>query len=432
MFLYNAATQTFEDPDTYFMNKILNDDEILNHFTKGLSEDRVKHQKKFFGKNKIISSIKPLWYFIVKDFTKAITLIEFIQVIIFYLNGNYIFASIILTIIIIMNFKEALYRMHSEKKSKHLYGKRPVVTVLRNDGNLMYQKKINYSKVVPGDLIVLEPDVMYIMDMLLLKGEILVDESKVRGTTDFISKVGYYNDQKKVGNAFILSESICTEVLAPAQALVLSTGWNTRRGKYLLDVKYQPKKYYSYYKELYLWIIVMMVIFSIVSTVMVITIAGHLSKTVIFYEVLLLLVVYVNPVLLISFNMGIHYTSEHLEKNNVYTKEPEKLNLVSNLKYLCIDKTGTMTFPENELVGFLPKEGFAKKGQLPVQSKEAFEQNKELVEILACCSNIRMKEGEVKGMDMDLECFKASKFQISPENLNKRVPSESYIKAFGP
>lgn len=98
---------------------------------------------------------KTFWEYLLKDLTKPITLIEFLEVIIFYFNGNIVYASSLLVLVFGINIHEAFERVHAEHEQSKLLDKRPDIIVLRNENGIQKEMKIKYNNVVPGDIVLI-------------------------------------------------------------------------------------------------------------------------------------------------------------------------------------------------------------------------------------------------------------------------------------
>lgn len=84
-----------------------------------------------YGKNLIISKHTSFFSFLIMDLTKPITIIEFLEVIIFYFNGNYVYVIILLSMIFIVNYHEAEERIHAEHEQKKIYDHNVKIQVVR-------------------------------------------------------------------------------------------------------------------------------------------------------------------------------------------------------------------------------------------------------------------------------------------------------------
>uniref|UniRef100_K3WTC0 P-type ATPase A domain-containing protein n=1 Tax=Globisporangium ultimum (strain ATCC 200006 / CBS 805.95 / DAOM BR144) TaxID=431595 RepID=K3WTC0_GLOUD len=257
-----------------------------------------------------------------------------------------------------------------------------VLQMTRTHGGVAVQRDgvwqtIKASQLVPGDLVRVAENWDVPCDLVLLKGNVLCDESALTGESMPVQKFAIpttsrevYDPEDQGGKKYTLFAGAKTlfsgkRGFADAQkndeilAVVHATGALTVRGQLIQSILYPAKVRFKYDEHLKAFIFVLLV-FGIVSAAIamrfLIDNAGISNSLFAFVFGAFMLSAVVNPLIPVVVTIGQVNGMKRLQRRGIFCLNPERIALCGKVRVFAFDKTGTIT-----------KEGLDYRGCLPVQ-----------------------------------------------------------------
>ncbi len=382
----------------------------LNSNLSGLKEETIKQRLKKYGHNKIkktrkISGLK-IFLNQFKDFLILILIVALIisAIIPIYKKGinnlelKDLIDPIVILAILIMNAFLGFFQEYKAEKAIALLKKLSPekTTVIRNN----QIKEINSSKIVPGDIILLEEGDKISADARLIHVDYFkVDESTLTGESIPVTKI-----TKPLRGKQQLAEQInmvfagTMVVAGRAKAIVVNTGHKTEMGKIASLVQETQDTITPLQKRLQklgekLGIIVIAIAF----LVFVIGVINKFDITQMFMAGLSLAVAVIPEglpaVVTITLALGIR----KMYKKNALIRRIKSIETLGSITIICADKTGTLTKNDMEAKTLFIN------NQLITTEKGKFYQNKKeiepkklslLLDIAASCNNSTLHTGD--------------------------------------
>lgn len=259
-----------------------------------------------------------------------------------------------------------------------------VLQMTRTHGGVAVQRDgvwqtIKASQVVPGDLVRVAENWEVPCDLVLIKGNVLCDESALTGESMPVQKFAIptnsreaYDPEDQGGKKYTLFAGAKTlfsgkrsltddqkndEILA----IVHATGAHTVRGQLIQSILYPAKVRFKYNEHLKAFI-VFLIIFGVIAA----SIAMHflmnnvgLSNTLFaFVYGMYMMSAVVNPLIPVVVTLGQVNGTRRLQQRGIFCLNPERIALCGKVRVFAFDKTGTIT-----------KEGLDFRGCLPVEPK---------------------------------------------------------------
>ena len=327
---------------------------------KGLSNEEVKKSRYTYGTNEIKNKSKrTLLKIIIESLSDPIIkilLIAFAVKVVFLFENTNIFETIgILIAVLLASLISSMSEYSSEKSFEKLMLENSKINckVIRNGKNMT----VKVEEIVVGDSVVLEVGDKIPADGILVKGELIVDESNLTGETIEKEK-NVYNDNKLYRSSIVIAKKCIMKVT--------SVGENTYYGKIAESINTtntdSPLKLRltSLAKTISIigYIGAFLVIFSYLFNVLIIKNGFNLSKIIfsitnldfliphIIYALTLgvtIIVVSVPEGLPMMITLVLSSNMKRMIKDNVLVRKLTGIEAMGSINMLFTDKTGTLT-----------------------------------------------------------------------------------------
>lgn len=259
-----------------------------------------------------------------------------------------------------------------------------VLQMTRTHGGVAVQRDgvwqtIKASQVVPGDLVRVAENWEVPCDLVLIKGNVLCDESALTGESMPVQKFAIppnsrdaYDPEDQGGKKYTLFAGAKTlfsgkrsltddqkndEILA----IVHATGAHTVRGQLIQSILYPAKVRFKYNEHLKAFI-VFLIIFGVIAASIAMRFLMNnvgLSNTLFaFVYGMYMMSAVVNPLIPVVVTLGQVNGTRRLQQRGIFCLNPERIALCGKVRVFAFDKTGTIT-----------KEGLDFRGCLPVEPK---------------------------------------------------------------
>ncbi|WUR03240.1 cation-transporting ATPase [Vairimorpha necatrix] len=351
---------------------------------------------------------------------------------ILYIKIDYkIYAFIVSLIFFYGHFQQIYTEINIKKNLENSQNSKYVMT-FRN-------KKftsVNTSDLYPGDLICINPCKELFCDAVLLKGDVITDESFLTGEsvpicksssqrsviysgTSILRSINVPNNSEDTNSESLqrvlnlLSLNTPSNLADFALGVVVGTGFNTLRGKIMKDI-INPKPVHIDF------------LIAAYESIKHLAVASFLGSCLLFYYLKIhllwdtsqcwtyaldLFFSLASPTLYASLNIGMQISNINLKRENISCLNLERIYLGGNVEVAIFDKTGTLTSDGMELI-------------LIDNCVKIMKNIKEVDEItrigLSACHSVYELEGKYSGDTLDLEMLIFSESKLKYDNNNVR------------
>jgi len=312
--------------------------------SEGLSNSEVELRSKEFGYNEVPEiKASPLKAFLKKFWGITPWMLEF-TIILNFILGKDIEASIILGLLIF----NAIVGFVQEKNANS------AISVLKQKLQIKARVKRNKEwilipirEIVPGDLIRLRAGDIVPADVNIVNGFAEVDQSSITGES---------MEVEKLESNMLYSSSIIKE--GEITGIVNKTGNKTRFGRTIELVQIaKPKHHIQMIISMVVkWLLIIVLISLII--LIVLSLLENISFIEMIPLIAILLVATIPVALPTMFVISMALGSLELSKRGVLIVRLDSLDDVSTMNVLCLDKTGTLTLNKLSIIDVIPSVGY--------------------------------------------------------------------------
>ena len=353
--------------------------------------------KFFFGKNLVDLDRKSYFRLFIDEVAHPFNIFQIASIIIWLYEDYYLYALSIF-LISVMSSGITLYETHSNnEKLRNISRFSCKIKVLKNGAFF----EIDSSDLAPGNVVVLDSFVEICpCDLILIKGDAVVDESMLTGESVPVSKIPLHErEDSKFDFSLKNSSNIIycgTKILRsrgtlskPALGLVLKTGFETEKGQLILSILFPRPINFNFYSDSMKYIFILGII-AVLGFILSLYNQLRLKTTkyYVFSRALDLITVVVPPALPATMSIGTVFSLSRLKKKMIHCISPSKINVASKIDVFCFDKTGTLTEEGLDLYGITSSD----HGNLTLQSAYYLKEKQPdliLVKCMALCHSIQ-------------------------------------------
>ncbi|PWA00110.1 hypothetical protein BB558_003856 [Smittium angustum] len=300
------------------------------------------------------------------------------------------------------------FMLNAEKKIKKMAEYEDTCLVIRDDK----VTEISTKMLVLGDIIVVERGKRAPCDFVLLKGEVIVDESSLTGEATPIRKLEIRQDNQEnpgkistiLSGTHVLESSDLGE--KQSTGLVIGTGASSEKGKLIVKIL-SPREIQFIFN---LQIRVVMAILTIQGLIWFVLILWLLKKSAVasWFSAMYALVEIISPILPAALVIGQSVAVHNLRKKGIFCVDVPRVVVAGKIQMFCFDKTGTLT---NEGLGFNGINEIrnldGKAEILPLsKNKNSYSRIPSIG--LASCHSLSKLQDKMIGNPVDIEMFKSS------------------------
>ena len=305
-----------------------------------------------------------------------------------------------------------------------------------------YEDKVDSTRLVPGDIIYINPDEKVPCDLILLDGQALIDESLLTGESVPMLKTpvprneALFSDQNKeyiiYAGTYAITSVSSTNKDQPAKAMVFQIGFGTTKGRLIRSIMFNDPAMYRFerdsnYFTLYLFMIASCFVIAYYYICFTIYPKDERDYFQIFFPSCDIVLTMVPPGLSLSLSIGIQYSQTRLRNGQIMALKGRLINAAGRMKAMFFDKTGTLTINEMKLHNVIMNSDSWRKGkpaelidlehgkgtsQATVENKQAYTN---FVQHFATNHSLSYIKGKILGDPMEDELFKYANAAIADD-----------------
>lgn len=307
---------------------------------------------------------------------------------------------------------------------------------------IVYEEEIASEDLVPGDLIAIKNMTVMQCDVVLLNGNVIVNESMLTGESVPVTKTALPNNR---GASLSQSHDHQSNPLLPEvtlnlkehsrhiifsgtqviqtryyeneklRACVLRTGFNTTKGELVRSILHPKPVDFRFNNDTYKYIgaLTLIAVAGMIYAIVIKTIKKNPVVDII-KRSLDIITIAVPPALPGALTAGLIYSQNRLRKQKIYCISPRTINICGALDTFVFDKTGTLTEDGLDLKSVLPCH--ASKFASSVFAPTDFPRRSQLLEAMASCHSITRIHGDLAGDPLDLKMFEFTNWELVEPN----------------
>ncbi|KAG2500541.1 hypothetical protein HYH03_001317 [Edaphochlamys debaryana] len=283
-------------------------------------------------------------------------------------------------------------------------------------------QRLASSCLVPGDLVVVGPGTLP-ADMVLLRGEAILDENMLTGESVPVRKVPYsptadglaYQPDRCPGCTLFGGTLVAQARAARGQravAVVVRTRFYSAKGQLLRSILFPREHEESFISDSLRFIAVMLAAclgLYVWAAVVLATNGASPDRIVVrFFD---MITIAVPPALPACLTIATVFSIGRLRRKGIYVTSPDRITLAGQLDVICFDKTGTLTEQGLDLQGIIPIQGGRTHNLVSAVSLLPTS----LVELLASCHGLARMGESLVGDPLDQKLFLATHWDLIDE-----------------
>ncbi|KAF8313138.1 Ca-transporting ATPase [Clavulina sp. PMI_390] len=311
---------------------------------------------------------------------------------------------------------------------------------------------VSSESLAPGDVVnIMEESLsLFPADMLLLSGDVIVNESMLTGESVPIAKLPIKDDDivrwneagpidaatakgfLYTGTKIIRIRGVLTPTSGEqALAVVVRTGFSTTKGSLIRSMLFPKPMGFKFYRDSIRFVIFLAGLAGLgflASAVQFVKLGIKLH--IIVLRALDLITIVVPPALPATLSIGTSFAVGRLRKLGIFCISPNRVNVAGRINVVCFDKTGTLTEDGLDVLGArcIERSGDV-FGELttnvhdlpaPVQAAS----NANFLYALATCHSLKVVNGETIGDPLDAKMFEFTGWTIEEGRSDRAVKTD--------
>jgi len=435
--------------------------EYLN--TAGLSSQEVEERRRRYGEN-IYDIPLPTFGELFKEHAVAPFFVFQLFCVLLWLMDDYWYYSLLTLVLLVVLEAQMVHRRRSDLHELRAMRIPPRPTYVLRDGNW---KIAQSNELLPGDIIGIQrsPDASFPCDVLLLQGNVLVNEAMLTGESvpqmkvqvasggseplDMIGRhrqhivsagtniMMHQNSQGNAERSKNFKKVPRAGSSGVAVGYVLRTGFDTTQGKLCRTILFSADRVTVSSKEAYYFILILL-LFALVACayvlydgLVVVPTETPRSTFKLLLSVSHIITSVVPPEFPIMLSLAVNLSLVALVQKGIFCTEPFRVPLAGQISTCCFDKTGTLTSDSMEVGGVYGL-------QYPAPASEATDESKDSelrnpldqklpflsTAVMTACNGLTLVEGEIVGDPLEKAALQAVQWLMIGPDLVTSKPSK--------
>ena len=439
-YFYDESRKVFIDVDALHIGMEVR--EFVSNSEFGLSFEQNEHLLSTYGTNTTKIYYESLFAFLVNKFTSPMGAYEIFNVLINYLEDNWVnvFICLYFSLDSVMGEISDLYAYRNKLEDFQKTGKE-VIVIRKSDEDAYSKIIVKASSLVPGDLVEITASQIIPADMILIRGSCVTNENALTGQTQNSVKIPvditsseHLHEVKSDHILYAGSTCVFTKMQLGQSvfAVVLYTGFNTTKGKLLRSVAFPQKVKIKFWDDAITFIEILAAIAFIGSIWYIYYQAYYLTdlqftfKTMV-YRVIDIINCAVKPTIPFCLYIALSNANDRLISKEIYSSNKFKINEGGRINTVCFDKTGTLTESFSTTEGFIVTDMLASPPTLLPHmstSQELFsndKSNSHFKKCMAFCNNLLRIGKKSVGDPLELEMLKYSPYDVTYDTIGDQL-----------
>lgn len=391
----------------------------ISSLSSGVSASESVRLRRRFGDNSLAVPVPSYFKLFYTEVIHPFYIFQIVSVIIWMTDEYYIYSGCI----IVMAVASAIYGVWQARKNREMLADMTKtehsVRILRKLADdaaaaspAMHYVRISSTEIAPGDLVEITPDMNLPCDMLLIRGQCVINESSLTGESVPVAKVSipaqeteiFHPDvhggkhmlfngtsvlQTRPDLSILTSYRISSTQPTPGDALIdttglgnidgvegalydgklakndntdsnvlglaIRTGFSTAKGDLVRSIMFPRPTRFKFYRDSMRFVGVLFLI-SLISFVYTIIIFRYWHSPIppMIHRALDLITIAVPPALPIAMSIATAFAIQRLKRKSIFCTSPQRVNVCGRIDVMCFDKTGTLTEDHLDVHGILP------------------------------------------------------------------------------
>ena len=430
--------------------------------TLDLEEPELSSRLLTYGSNQMTIPVPSIPHLMLKEAVHPFYVFQYTSILIWAVCDQYYAYSVCIALISAFSIISSAIETHrNSRRLADLAKSEQIVEALRGGVFIL----IPSMDLVPGDVVSISPGLLP-CDMVLMRGECIVDENMLTGESVPVRKVSYsphseglgYSPEKNT-NCTLFGGTLVAQSRAPrgqrTLGLVVRTRFYSSKGQLLRSILFprsQPRRFVNdSIQFIAFMLIICVVIFSIAAINLKKAGATDLK---VFIRFLDMVTIAVPPALPACLTIALVFSIGRLKKKEVFVTSPDRIAMAGQLDVIAFDKTGTLTeigldlhrilpasrgaFGPESRGGFTSPSPSSSSAQGPIPPPSSFPIDDEgdieapphsatpqplpsnlpicpieIQELLACCHGLaKMNDGSLVGDPLDQRLFQSTGWEL--------------------
>ncbi|EFJ40236.1 hypothetical protein VOLCADRAFT_108270 [Volvox carteri f. nagariensis] len=388
-----------------------------------------------YGKNEMAIPVKSIPMLVFHEMWHPFYVFQYFSILIWVVGDNYYSYAVCIFVITWFSIISAAVEAHNNmKRLAEIAHFECEVDVIRS-GQVV---RLPSSCLVPGDLVVVGPGTLP-CDMVLLRGECIVDENMLTGESVPVRKVSYSPvadglsyEPEKCPACTLFGGTVVAQARAPrhqkAVAMVCRTRFYSAKGQLLRSILF-PREHEESFISDSLKFICGMLTLCLALYIWAAVVLAHMGASpdrivVRFFD---MITIAVPPALPACLTIATVLSIGRLRKKGIYVTSPDRITLAGQLDVICFDKTGTLTEQGLDLQGIVP----IVEGRLHAMVQSVSLLPLQLVELLASCHGLARMGEALVGDPLDQKLFLATHWDLVDDRPSADVALDSENRISG-
>eukprot|EP00842_Homolaphlyctis_polyrhiza_P007118 jgi/Hompol1/996/HPOL_001171-RA len=395
----------------------------------GLSSTEAELRYELAGPNEIVFKVDSFSQGIIKEFTGLFYIYQLMMLLIWYYYAYYYMGIVLTAVIVGSGIVKVLVATDAQRRVLQMATFHGSARVLR-DG---VWSSVDCSSLMPGDVIEIEvSDRELSVDCVIVKGEVVADESSLTGEALPVAKFAvkkdgaiYNRDEAGKINALYagchILETRPDIPHEPVTAIVLATGASTAKGRLVRDILYPMPVSFVFLEHLKI-VLPLLIMWGVVMLALSMFMLGTLNSDAWFYGMFTISQV-LSPLLPAVLVIGQSISAERLRERGIMCVDLSRITLAGKVSVFCFDKTGTLTKEGLDFLGTHPiNEVTARFGDLETNFLSF---TATLKQAMHCCHSLSTVGDQYVGNFVDIEMFRATGAQLDNRGTTATVVPSS-------
>jgi len=429
----------------------------------GLSSREVEERRKRYGEN-IYDIPLPTFGELFKEHAVAPFFVFQLFCVLLWLMDDYWYYSLLTLVLLVVLEAQMVHRRRNDLQELRAMRIPPRPTYVLRDGNW---KIAQSNELLPGDIIGIQrnPEASFPCDVLLLQGNVLVNEAMLTGESvpqmkvhvasggseplDMIGRhrqhivsagtniMMHQNPQSNSERSKNFKKVPRAGSSSVAVGYVLRTGFDTTQGKLCRTILFSADRVTVSSKEAYYFIFILL-LFALVACgyvlydglVVVPKTETPRSTFKLLLSVSHIITSVVPPEFPIMLSLAVNLSLVALVQKGIFCTEPFRVPLAGQISTCCFDKTGTLTSDSMEVGGVhglqYPAPASEAMDEKDAESRTALDQKLPFLStaVMTACNGLTLVEGEIVGDPLEKAALQAVQWMMIGPDLVTSKPSK--------